>query len=89
MKRFIIKKTTSNKSKFDKSNLTNKKNNILEKNNTMDNKQIEKIQNILMNVDDTKNDRPIKKIKKDKSIIERSESSKIVINEDNKQLLID
>lgn len=89
MKRFIIKKTTSNKSKFDKGNLTNKKNNILEKNNTMDNKQIEKIQNILMNVDDTKNERPIKKIKKDKSIIERSESSKIVINEDNKQLLID
>ena len=32
---------------------------------------------------------PVKKIKKDKGLIERTESSKIVITEDNKQLLVD
>lgn len=32
---------------------------------------------------------PVKKIKKDKGLIERTESSKIVITEDNKQLLND
>ena len=32
---------------------------------------------------------PIKRVKKDKGLIERTESSKIVITEDNKQLLND
>lgn len=32
---------------------------------------------------------PVKRIKKDKGLIERTESSKIVITEDNKQLLND
>lgn len=87
MKRFIIKKIATNKSKFDKSNLVKRENNqSLEKDTTMDNKQIEKIQSIL---NTSEVEKPIKKIKKDKSIIERSESSKIIINEDNKQLLND
>lgn len=87
MKRFIIKKIATNKSKFDKSNLVKRENNqSLEKYTTMDNKQIEKIQSIL---NTSEVEKPIKKIKKDKSIIERSESSKIIINEDNKQLLND
>lgn len=87
MKRFIIKKIATNNSKFDKSNLVKRENNqSLEKDTTMDNKQIEKIQSIL---NTSEVEKPIKKIKKDKSIIERSESSKIIINEDNKQLLND
>ena len=87
MKRFIIKKIVISKSKFDKSNLVKRENNqSLEKDTTMDNKQIEKIQSIL---NTSEVEKPIKKIKKDKSIIERSESSKIIINEDNKQLLND
>lgn len=87
MKRFIIKKIVTSKSKFDKSNLVKRENNqSLEKDTIMDNKQIEKIQSIL---NTSEIEKPIKKIKKDKSIIERSESSKIIINEDNKQLLND
>lgn len=87
MKRFIVKKIATNKSKFDKTNLVKRENNqSLEKDTTMDNKQIEKIQSIL---NTSEIEKPIKKIKKDKSIIERTESSKIIINEDNKQLLND
>ena len=33
--------------------------------------------------------RPVKRLKKDKGLIERTESSKIVLTEDNKQLLND
>lgn len=33
--------------------------------------------------------RPVKKIKKEKGLIERTETSKIILNEDNKQLLSD
>ena len=38
---------------------------------------------------DDNNERPVKRIKKDKGLIERTESSKVVLTEDNKQLLID
>ena len=42
-------------------------------------------------VEDIINDTPkvIKRIKKDKGLIERTESSKTILTEDNKQLLVD
>ena len=38
-------------------------------------------------VDGILNDKAVKKVKKDKSLIERTESSKTIITEDNKQVL--
>ena len=34
-------------------------------------------------------EKPVKRVKKEKGLIERTESSKIVLTEDNKQLLMD
>ena len=46
----------------------------------------EKVQAIEKIVFDEK---PVKKIKKEKGLIERTESSKVILTEDNKQLLMD
>ena len=58
-----------------------KKNNEDKNNEAMDIEQIEKLASELTPEQTTK------KIKKDKGLIERTESSKIMITEDNKQLL--
>ena len=60
-----------------------KKNNEDKNNEAMDIEQIEKLASELTPEQTTK------KIKKDKGLIERTESSKIMITEDNKQLLTD
>ena len=59
------------------------KNNDTKNNEAMDIEQIEKLASELTPEQTTK------KIKKDKGLIERTESSKIMITEDNKQLLTD
>ena len=59
------------------------KNNETKNNEAMDIEQIEKLASELTPEQTTK------KIKKDKGLIERTESSKIMITEDNKQLLTD
>ena len=56
-------------------------------NNTEKVKVMDKISMAEQIINDTP--APVKKIKKDKGLIERTESSKIVITEDNKQLLND
>lgn len=82
MKKFIIKKVEHKISK----RLMNK-NNINENiNNMTTDEKIEAAQEILSSIQNEKN---VKHIKKDKGLIERTESSKIVLNEDNKQLLND
>ena len=55
------------------------------KNNVMDTKQ--KIQMAAEILDDSKN--TVKKIKKEKGLVERTESSKTIITEDNRELLRD
>ena len=57
------------------------------KNNTEKVEVMDKISMAEQIINDTP--APVKKIKKDKGLIERTESSKIVITEDNKQLLND
>lgn len=59
------------------------KNNEIKEDKAMDIDQIEKLASELTPEQTTK------KIKKDKGLIERTESSKIMITEDNKQLLKD
>jgi len=62
-----------------------KNNSKIEKKEVMHKDKISMVETIL-------NDNPqpvVKKIKKDKGLIERTESSKTILTEDNKQLLVD
>lgn len=56
-----------------------------------DNKKSEVMKDKISMVEDIINDAPaaVKRIKKDKGLIERTESSKTILTEDNKQLLVD
>ena len=57
-----------------------------------DNKKSEVMKDKISMVEDIINDIPapaVKRIKKDKGLIERTESSKTILTEDNKQLLVD
>lgn len=60
--------------------------NNVKKNEDMNSEQIELLKNFN---DNTENKKKVKVLKKDKSLIERTESSKIIITEDNRQLLND
>lgn len=61
-------------------------NNITEKKEVMTTKEkLEMVNTILSNEEP----QTAKRIKKDKGLIEKTESSKIVLTEDNKELLID
>lgn len=65
----------------------------------MPNKETEKNKDVMSEeltkkldkIEDIVDDKPknVKRIKKDKGLIERTESSKVVLTEDNKQLLMD
>ena len=83
---FIIKRnqeTKPQKAKAVNKASESKKNNEKKNNKVMDNR-IKMAEEII-------NDTPkaVKRIKKDKGLIERTESSKTILTEDNKQLLVD
>jgi hypothetical protein len=63
------------------------KRNVVKNNSKETEKVMDKISMAEQIINDTP--APVKRIKKDKGLIERTESSKIVITEDNKQLLND
>ena len=92
MAKFLIKKVDKpmiNKSSFTNSvKQQNNKNNVDVNINDMDTKEKISIVNDIMN-QDAKSANRIKKITKDKGIIERTESSKVLLTEDNKELLMD
>lgn len=56
-------------------------------NNSKEKKPMDKISMVEAIINDEP--KSIKKIKKDKGLIERTESSKTILTEDNKQLLVD
>ena len=62
-----------------------KRNNV-KKNKTEMNEKVNKAEEIMNNMKEAGN---VKVIKKDKGLIERTESSKIVLTEDNRQVLND
>ena len=66
-----------------------KKNKIAKKKENMMNPQEKaaRIEEILQNQEENKG--RVKRVKKDKGLIERTESSKVILTEDNKQLLND
>jgi len=80
--KFIIKKSQDSKPEKSFSVKTNNENKINKEEKVMD--KISMAESII-------NDEPkaIKRIKKDKGLIERTESSKTILTEDNKQLLVD
>ena len=96
MRRFIVKKKQERKTKFinkpslkgnveitNKNNIENKKieeNNI----NVMDTKEKIELANQIL-----EQEPKVKKIKKEKGLIERVESSKTILTEDNRELLRD
>lgn len=95
MAKFVIKKV--DKPKFNKIDTFKKLNvesvNVIKNNvdvniSDMDTKEKISIVNDIMN-QDTKSTNRVKKITKDKGIIERTESSKVLLTEDNKELLMD
>jgi hypothetical protein len=63
------------------------------KNNVKENKQVmttsEKIAMAQSVLNDNIQESPVKRVKKDKGLIERTESSKTILTEDNKELLND
>ena len=79
---FIIKKSQDIKPQKRNVVETGKQNNKTENKKVMD--KISMAESII-------NDEPkaVKRIKKDKGLIERTESSKTILTEDNKQLLVD
>lgn len=78
-KRQEIKPSVLPEVPVDKNNKKNKK----EKENMTNEEKIQEIENIILD------EKPVKKIKKEKGLIERTESSKTILTEDNKQLLMD
>lgn len=86
MKRFIIKHIDGRKPQLKRieSKVASNKNQKKNKNMTT-NEKVALAQSVL------NNDAPIatKRIKKEKGLIERTESSKTILTEDNKELLID
>ena len=64
------------------------KNKITKKNKAMNpQEKAARIEEILQNQEENKG--RVKRVKKDKGLIERTESSKVILTEDNKQLLND
>ena len=65
--------------------LEEKKNNIQKNDKDMTTEQIEKVENLVQNISKPK----VKVVKKQRGLIERTESEKIVLTEDNRQVLND
>lgn len=85
MGRFIIKHINSMKPS--KKGSKNTKNNINENKSVMTTE--EKIALAQAALNDAPVAAPVKRVKKDKGLIERTESSKTILTEDNKELLND
>lgn len=82
MARFIIKHINNMKPQFPEVT----KNNIKENKSVMTtDEKIAMAQSVLSGADAA----PVKRVKKDKGLIERTESSKTILTEDNKELLND
>ena len=94
MGKFIIKRINSMKPQILHSNSKKEvKNEKVEaKNNVNENKQVMTTSEKIAMAQNVLNDAPaapVKRVKRDKGLIERTESSKTILTEDNKELLND
>lgn len=64
-----------------------KKNNVEKNNNNMTVEEIARMEKLAQEINNTP--KQVKVVKKDRGLIERTESSKIVLTEDNRQVLND
>lgn len=94
MKRFIIKKILTKKLQKRISNIDYTKKTIVKCDDYKENKPIKKDNEVMDTKEKIKlaseileNQPKVKKIKKEKGLIERTESSKTVLTEDNRELL--
>jgi len=85
MGRFIIKHINSMKPQKVNSFTNEVKNNIVNEQVMTTSEKIEMAQSVLNGVENA----PVKRVKRDKGLIERTESSKTILTEDNKELLND
>jgi len=60
-----------------------------ELNNKKNSDMVENIDKVSTLEDIVLDEKPVKRVKKDKGLIEKTESSKIILTEDDKQLLMD
>ena len=85
MGRFIIKHINSMKPQMPLN-----KGNKRDENNTIENKQVMTTSEKIAMAQEVLDGKPqVKRVKKDKGLIERTESSKTILTEDNKELLND
>lgn len=87
MQRFIIKKNIEKKP-LPKINFEANKNKEEKNVVTMDTQEKIMLANKVLNQNENKTTK-VKKVRKDKGLIEKTESSKIILTEDNRELLID
>ena len=87
MGRFILKHITNMKPQFKNTGKTNVKENKIGENKSVmtTSEKIAMAQNVLSGSEPA----TVKRVKKDKGLIERTESSKTILTEDNKELLND
>lgn len=87
MGRFIIKKNISEKPLLRQRVEKVYENNIVENLNEMDTQEKIMMANAILT--QTEPSTKVKKVRKDKGLIEKTESSKIILTEDNRELLND
>ena len=75
--------TISNSGNEPKQEVSAKNNEKKEKETMTNEEKVQAIESIVLDV------KPVKRIKKEKGLIERTETSKVILTEDNKQLLMD
>ena len=88
MKRFIIKKSLSKKPLRKMVESKNIENNIEKSTKDMDTQEKIMMANAILNQTDMITNK-VKKVRKEKGLIEKTESSKIILTEDNRELLND
>lgn len=94
MKRFIVKKILTKNLQKRNSNIHSSKKNIMKCDDSKENNQVKKDNEVMETKEKIKlaseileNQPKVKKIKKEKGLIERTESSKTILTEDNRELL--
>ena len=88
MRRFIIKKSLSKKPLRKAIWKTKNENNIEKSIKDMDTQEKIMMANAILNQTDMITNK-VKKVRKEKGLIEKTESSKIILTEDNRELLND
>ncbi len=88
MKRFIIKRKLTKKPLRKMVESKNIENNIEKSIKDMDTQEKIMMANAILNQTDTITNK-VKKVRKEKGLIEKTESSKIILTEDNRELLND